>query len=227
MNQVVSSEADDELLPEYDFSGGVRGKHYQSYREMRSTEKQSYKYHLSLSGEFFVAAELQRRRISATVTYGNAKSADLVVFSESSSNAVVVEVKSTSRNKWIVGGRVPVPSNRIWVFVYIPENSEDTPSFYVLTQHELSVLLEPADREFRERYREKHGKDFQGKGVVSLTLDQAKPYKNQWWKIIGQVFTVDGEEETAKREPQSQCTKVKEFDGVMSSSTLAGRGIEA
>jgi hypothetical protein len=24
--------ADDEMLPEYDFSGGVRGKHYQAYR---------------------------------------------------------------------------------------------------------------------------------------------------------------------------------------------------
>jgi hypothetical protein len=33
--------------------------------------KQEQKYDLSLPGEFFVAAELQRRGISAAVTYGN------------------------------------------------------------------------------------------------------------------------------------------------------------
>ena len=34
MNSELSERqaADDEMLPEYDFSGGVRGKHYQAYR---------------------------------------------------------------------------------------------------------------------------------------------------------------------------------------------------
>jgi hypothetical protein len=29
---IKMDSADDEMLPEYDFSGGVRGKHYQAYR---------------------------------------------------------------------------------------------------------------------------------------------------------------------------------------------------
>jgi hypothetical protein len=34
MNKELSEQqaADDEMLPEYDFSDGVRGKHYQAYR---------------------------------------------------------------------------------------------------------------------------------------------------------------------------------------------------
>lgn len=34
MNNRLSERqtADDEMLPEYDFSGGVRGKHYQAYQ---------------------------------------------------------------------------------------------------------------------------------------------------------------------------------------------------
>jgi hypothetical protein len=35
MNEELSKQQtadDDEMLPEYDFSGGVRGKHYQAYR---------------------------------------------------------------------------------------------------------------------------------------------------------------------------------------------------
>ena len=33
MSQVPNSAEDDELRPEYDFSGGVRGKHYEAYRK--------------------------------------------------------------------------------------------------------------------------------------------------------------------------------------------------
>jgi hypothetical protein len=33
MNQPIRSEMDDDLRPEYDFSQGVRGKHYQAFRK--------------------------------------------------------------------------------------------------------------------------------------------------------------------------------------------------
>lgn len=33
MSQAPNSAKDDELRPEYDFSGGVRGKHYEAYRK--------------------------------------------------------------------------------------------------------------------------------------------------------------------------------------------------
>ena len=36
----------------------------------------------SLSGEFFVAAELLKRRIQTSVTFGNAKAIDLILQSE-------------------------------------------------------------------------------------------------------------------------------------------------
>ncbi len=33
MKRDVESERDDGMLPEYDFRGGVRGKHFQAYRQ--------------------------------------------------------------------------------------------------------------------------------------------------------------------------------------------------
>ena len=59
--------------------------------------KQAAKYHLSLAGEYYVAAELQRRGIHASVTYGNAKQTDVVAFCEASTRAVVIEVKATGQ----------------------------------------------------------------------------------------------------------------------------------
>jgi hypothetical protein len=32
MSQKVNPEGDEDILPEYDFSQGVRGKHYEAYR---------------------------------------------------------------------------------------------------------------------------------------------------------------------------------------------------
>ena len=32
MNQQIDSEENDDMLPEYDFSQGVRGKHYEAYK---------------------------------------------------------------------------------------------------------------------------------------------------------------------------------------------------
>ncbi|MGZ8218193.1 hypothetical protein [Methylomagnum sp.] len=33
MSQVINDETEDDLMPEYDFSQGIRGKHFQAYRE--------------------------------------------------------------------------------------------------------------------------------------------------------------------------------------------------
>jgi hypothetical protein len=55
--------------------------------------KQEQKYMLSLAGEFLVAGELLRRNMTAAVTYGNAKRADVVAVSGRS--AVPIEVKTT------------------------------------------------------------------------------------------------------------------------------------
>jgi hypothetical protein len=38
MNKIDKLEDDDDMLPEYDFTGGVRGKHYQAYRRGHSVQ---------------------------------------------------------------------------------------------------------------------------------------------------------------------------------------------
>lgn len=138
---------------------------------------------MSLAGEYFVAGELQRRRISAAVTYGNAKAADVVAFSSDGERAVVIEVKSTAQSKWIVGGKVPAPTGQPWVFVHIPSDEVASPEFFVVLQSELHQILNQVDAAYRERYRAKHGSEFTGAGVVSLTREQALPYRNAWHSI--------------------------------------------
>lgn len=152
--------------------------------------RQTEKYHLSLAGEFYVAAELQRRGIAAAVTYGNAKKADVVAFS-SGSLAVAIEVKSTPGQRWVVGGWVPQPSSAPWVFVHVPANSLAPPSFYVLSQKELYDILIPIDATYRRSYLAKHGKEYgDRRGVVNLSREEAEPFKDRWGTIIDLLKTV-------------------------------------
>jgi hypothetical protein len=152
--------------------------------------RQTQKYHLSLAGEFFVAAELQRRGVSAAVTYGNAKSADVVAFSVSGEKAVVIEVKSTSQPTWVVGGFTPPPSPKPWVFVYLPVDQLEAPSYYVVLQWELHDILTPLDAEYRRGFKERHGVEYgDRRGVVNFTRVQAESFRNAWEKIIDQLLT--------------------------------------
>jgi hypothetical protein len=142
--------------------------------------RQAQKYYLSLAGEFYVAAELQRRGIAAAVTYGNAKSADVVAFSNAG-HAVVIEVKSTSDPQWVVGGAVPEPSSKPWVFVHIPRSESDPPSFYIMSQRQLHDIVDPVEVEYRRRYLAKHHEEYGDRtGVVNLSRKQAESSKDAW-----------------------------------------------
>jgi hypothetical protein len=151
---------------------------------------QSDKYHLAMSGEYFVAAQLQRLGVSASVTYGNAKSADVVAFMGTSDRVVVVEVKTTRQPQWVVGGRVPAESTKPWVFVHLPENNKEPPRFFVLTQSQLHAILAPLEAEYFKRYKDKHSVEYGDKpGVVNIRRNLLAEYENRWAVIIGQLQT--------------------------------------
>jgi hypothetical protein len=58
------------------------------------------RYHLNLAGEYRVAAELLKRGIFATITYGNRKGADIYAIGESRRMAVV-EVKASNDGRFV------------------------------------------------------------------------------------------------------------------------------
>jgi hypothetical protein len=107
---------------------------------------QAQKYSLAVAGEFFVAAQIYRLGARASVTYGNAKRADVVAVGQTSGKAAVIEVKSSSAGRWPVGSRVPPPSKQLWVFVHLPHNASEAPEYFVLTQHQLHQVLAPVEQ---------------------------------------------------------------------------------
>jgi len=151
---------------------------------------QSEKYHLAMAGEYFVAAQLQRLQVAASVTYGNAKSADVLAFSEVSDRAIVIEVKTTRQPQWVVGGRVPQKSSKPWVFVQLPEAPIEPPRFFILTQAQLHEILAPIEAEYERKYKEKHGVEYGDRpGVVNISRKLLAPYENNWSAVLEQLQT--------------------------------------
>lgn len=149
------------------------------------------KFAVGMAGEHFVAAELLRRGILASVTMGNAKKADVIARNLESSKIQVVEVKSSSRKQWVVGKIPESNDTRIWIFVDIPKEPESPPAYYVCSAKELNGILTKKDREFAEKYQLRHkGKVFKGPGVIRLELKEAEDndFKNQWNKILDRLF---------------------------------------
>lgn len=147
---------------------------------------QSEKYYLSMAGEYLVVAQLQRLQVSATITYGNAKRTDVIAFSSDNNNYITVEVKTSNKGRWPIGNRVPEPDvKKIWVFVQLPENLDENPEFYIMTQEEIYENLAPIENEYMNRYKEKHGTDYGNKpGVATMNIKIAQQYKNQWETLI-------------------------------------------
>jgi len=148
---------------------------------------QSRKHTLDLAGEFLVAGELLRRGLHASVTYGNAKKADVVILSKSRREAIVIEVKTTSEDKWVVGNALPNQSDDLWVFVYVPRLEKEPPRYFVLTSSELYGIVSLEYEAYGERYRNRHGSEFSGAAVHDLPRKKAMPFEGMWEKVLGRA----------------------------------------
>jgi len=172
---------------------------------------QDHKSFLNMAGEFLVAAELNRRKVQAAITYGTSKSADVWSFDAESNRAIRVEVKTTGEasGNWVVGDRALVREawdpDLFWVLVLLPSPHPDTadthdelrgkhsPRFFVFSSEEMGRLMSRRDDDYRSGFRARHGVEFAGPGVLKVPFQEAAPFENLWRKIESRVRQRSGE----------------------------------
>lgn len=148
---------------------------------------QASKSQLSQFGEFSVAAELNRRGFSATVTYGNMKNTDVVAFSEHGHFAVV-EVKTSTTTGFVTGitpEKAKNPKKNVfWVLISVQQDREKAePRFFILTDAEIKKVQLASDKIYLDNYLKRHGKPFTGKGVPSFSRQKVEHFEGCWDKI--------------------------------------------
>lgn len=85
------------------------------------------------SGEYFVAAELERRGFSVGVPMSNVKDYDLLCVSENNNHyALQVKTTASGKNKWMLSRKNEniKEDNVFYVFVHLHDLG--TPSFYIV-----------------------------------------------------------------------------------------------
>lgn len=90
----------------------------------------------ALSGEFFVAAELLRRGLQCSVTFGNAKAIDLLAFNPVTKKQFTVQVKALRAKNYFPISAAKVMSGHIYVFVLLNKPGEAV-EYFVVPGHEL------------------------------------------------------------------------------------------
>jgi hypothetical protein len=146
------------------------------------------KYYLDLAGEYRVCAELLKRSLFATITYGNKKGIDIFAIGEKR-RVAVVEVKASNSTRFVTSlfQKYPDPNETrpdFWVLYSIRENSSGfDEQFFILTHDELAAI---------QAARNNHGQPLAyaeaaalaKRGVDNVLMDDVKDYKDQWAKII-------------------------------------------
>lgn len=145
------------------------------------------KYHLNLAGEYRACAELLRRGIFATVTFGNMKGADVIAVG-SNRRAAVVEVKASSSNRFVTGYYQKYKTREqehpsFWVLASMPSDSNVAERFFVLTHQELGDVQARRNHGNRRYSHEACAKRYKA-GVDNLLIDHVINFENQWDTIV-------------------------------------------
>lgn len=135
------------------------------------------KYHLGLAGEYSVCSELSKREYDASITLGNAKAVDIMVFLPNNS-CRRIEVKTSQTGRFVTNFFQKYYDKALhnhpdyWVLVYIDKNGQT--HYYILTHEELGKIQ--MKRNGMSKW-EKHV------GCDNVLVKDVAHCENQWSKI--------------------------------------------
>ena len=85
----------------------------------------------ALAGEFFVAAELLKRGLQTSVTFGNAKAIDLLAHNPAIDHTFAVQVKALRKTNYFLISQDRVKAGHIYVFVLLNKPGDAVRYFVV------------------------------------------------------------------------------------------------
>ncbi len=120
-----------------------------------------------LAGELFVAAELLKRGLQTSVTFGNAKAIDLLAYNPETRRSFTVQVKSVRKRNAFPIRHDRIEANHIYVFVIL--NKPDVAVQYFVVP---GVTLAQEPEQFSKWFT-----DPKFPGIPPAALE---PFENNW-----------------------------------------------
>ena len=142
----------------------------------------------SLAGEFFVAAELLKRELQTSVTFGNAKAIDLFTYNPRTKRSFNVQVKALRYKNFFPISSTKVHREHIYVFVLLNKPGAEV-EYFIVPGYELLT-------------------DFHrfGKGYLAPKFPCIHPRKLEQFRNNWGLFEYTTDEENARRPRQHKST---------------------
>jgi hypothetical protein len=125
-----------------------------------------------LAGEFFVAAELLKRGLQTSVTFGNAKAIDLLTVHPETGRTLAVQVKALRSKNYFPIKPKSVKRDHIYVFVLLNQPGQPVEYFVVPG----AVLLDE---------RARFGKDFEHPTFPGIHPRVLEEFRDNW-RVFGE-----------------------------------------
>ncbi len=120
-----------------------------------------------LAGEFFVAAELLKRGLQTSVTFGNAKAIDLLAYNPDTRRSFTVQVKTLRQRNWFLVDHGAVLPEHVYVFVVLNKPGRAV-QYFVVPGAELA------------HRPERFGPGFQAANMPGIYATQLADFEDGW-----------------------------------------------
>ena len=146
------------------------------------------KYHLNLAGEYRICAELLKRGIFATVTYGNMKGCDVVAVG-TNRRAAIVEVKTSQSTRFVTSfyqkyKTADQEHPAFWVLYSTrPKDDRFDERFFILTHEELAQVQAERNHPGEDLSYSEHAARA-SKGVDNVLASNVEQHEDAWEKIV-------------------------------------------
>ncbi|MFH1447437.1 MAG: hypothetical protein ABIG39_01115 [Candidatus Micrarchaeota archaeon] len=132
------------------------------------------------AGAYYVAAELSRQGIIASLTVGNTRFVDILV-SSSTGNSASIQVKTSHLREWRMDKKHEESSDDLfYVLVYLDKNN--APEYYVISSPDVRSIFKNGFDRYNKKRLEK-GKTKKDTRDRKLRYGMVERYKDNW-KII-------------------------------------------
>ncbi len=132
------------------------------------------------SGEYFVAAELERRGYTVAMPMANTPVFDILAIHRESGNQVAIQVKTTSyrKKRWTLGKRNEDQSNKGMVYVFVVLNELEIPEYHIVP----STIVSEAIKKSYRQWLNTPGKNGQKHNETTIRnfWDTEDLYLNKW-----------------------------------------------
>jgi hypothetical protein len=125
-----------------------------------------------MAGEFLTVGKLFKRGYQASVTLGNAKAVDVLVYNPNTDKSFNVQVKTLRQKNCFPARKEAINPRHIYVFIILNEwdKHED---FFIAPGHE---ILNDIDRFFGASYRNPESPS----NMPAINYGPLAPYKDNW-----------------------------------------------